>query len=409
MMINVTCLQPLPKQMAMAKLLKSEQISGIKSIKYRNAYKILIEFDNREQADKLLNNKKFKDLDYKCELTYETTFTYGLIRGIELEASDEEILAALSSEIEITAIRRLKKLNSDGKWVNSESIRLCFNSSILPESVKIYDCNFKVEKYIFPVTQCSVCWKFGHIAKFCPKKIILCPKCGNDHPNCNTDSFKCLNCKGPHMALDKSCPSFIKEKTIRKIMSDSNVTYRIALETYMKDKKNKAESNNITQDFYTNTTTRRDIQTISGKTYSEVVSSQPIIHKESHLLDKNDSITMNQVKNKKCQQNKPKTNVSNEKYNFLDEIKDYSTSAPEEYNTNMEVEEEEQRLRYEKKKEFEWKRFLLKLKNIIMSNDKLEEKIWLCLKVICEEVKILIFKYLPVAELLNIIFKTNNG
>jgi hypothetical protein len=44
-----------------------------------------------------------------------------------------------------------------------------------------------------------------------------------------------------------------------------------------------------------------------------------------------------------------------------------------------------------------------------MSRIKLEEKLFLTFKVIFEEITSLVLKYLPGAELLSTILKTNNG
>ncbi|XP_047986411.1 uncharacterized protein LOC125226469 [Leguminivora glycinivorella] len=218
--ISVTSSKELPKQMALARLLREENICNINKIKYKSPFKVLICFETDADAMKLLESKKFKELDYICRKTLETTMTYGLIRGVDLEFSEEDISAILKSEIKILAVKRLKRLDFNGKWVDSEAIRLCFEGKTIPIDVSAYETKFNVEKYIFPVTQCSGCWKFGHIIKVCPTKKILCPKCGSeDHANCELKTYKCLNCKGLHFVLDRSCPMYQKEKEIRNIMS----------------------------------------------------------------------------------------------------------------------------------------------------------------------------------------------
>ncbi|XP_046976500.1 uncharacterized protein LOC124542618 [Vanessa cardui] len=75
------------------------------------------------------------------------------VTGVE----EEEIKDNLVSESEIVSIRRLKRMNYSGKWINSETIRICFKESTLPDYVNSYGCRFKVDPYMFPVTQCSGC------------------------------------------------------------------------------------------------------------------------------------------------------------------------------------------------------------------------------------------------------------
>lgn len=149
----------------------------------------------------------------------------------------EQILSNIRSDYEIVSATRLNRPqregdiitdNTDG-WVPSESIRLGFKSSSLPKYVKLFDMNISVNKYTFPVTQCSKCWKFGHIALKCGSNKITCPNCAQHHTECNTNEFVCANCSLNHRAVDKICPVYKKEKTLRELMSDFNCTYQKAL------------------------------------------------------------------------------------------------------------------------------------------------------------------------------------
>ncbi|CAH2084019.1 unnamed protein product [Euphydryas editha] len=231
--VSMTSLKMLPKQFAMAKLLRDEDIQNIVRIKYKGPYKVLIQFNSADSADKLLKCTKMVDLGFKCMMTMENRYTYGVVKGVDLELDEKEILENLTSEYEVIAVKRLKRVDYDGKWINSEACRISFKGDTLPTYVTGYGVRFKVEPFLFPVSQCSGCWKFGHFLRFCPTRKILCPKCGGNHDNCETKELKCLNCKGPHFVLDKNCPMFVKEKKIRVIMSEINVTYRKALEIYM--------------------------------------------------------------------------------------------------------------------------------------------------------------------------------
>lgn len=52
--VCLTSKESVPKQMALAKLLRSENIKGITRIKYKSFNKVLIQFQSNEDADKLL-------------------------------------------------------------------------------------------------------------------------------------------------------------------------------------------------------------------------------------------------------------------------------------------------------------------------------------------------------------------
>ncbi|CAH2095783.1 unnamed protein product [Euphydryas editha] len=234
--ISITSKEILPKQFGMAKLLRSENINGISRIIYKNPYKVVIIFEKKECANKLIECEKLLNLGYRIYPADEMTLSYGIVKQVDMEEVDEEIIHNLKSDCEIIAVRRLKRLNDKGEWINSETIRLTFKSSTVPSFVYGFGCKFKVEKYIFPVSQCSNCWKFGHLSRSCTIKTPICPKCGDNHNNCETDNFKCVNCKRPHMALYKKCPIFLKEKEIRDIMSEKNCNYRNAMKLFAANK-----------------------------------------------------------------------------------------------------------------------------------------------------------------------------
>lgn len=243
--ISMTSKEPLPKQIGLAKFMRSLNIPNIIKIKYKNPYKVLIQLNTRFEAEKLLNSEKIKEMGYRCQSTHENNLSYGIVKQVELEVSEQEIQEAFKCDAELISVKRLKRQTDKGDWTDSETVRLCFNSETLPPYVYGYGCRFKIEPYIFPVTQCSKCWKFGHYIRNCPTNKTVCPKCGGNHVNCDTHIYKCINCKGPHMSLDKSCSVFVKEKEIRYIMSRKNYTYRKALEHYLEIERNKHSQINL--------------------------------------------------------------------------------------------------------------------------------------------------------------------
>lgn len=237
--VAVTCKEPLPKQFALARLLKTHNIASgkIYRIKYIHQNKMFITFDNDIGADDFINCSVFTDMGWSCQKTSEVGVSYGLIKAMELEISDEDLKANLSSSAEIISIKRLNKrcpddLDGNG-WTPSETIRLGFKGPSLPPYVYIYSLRIPVERFVFPVTQCANCWKYGHLKIRCPSKNPVCPKCSQKHENCTITSFTCVNCLGDHMAFDKICPFFKKEKKLRDLMSEFNCTYRRALTLYV--------------------------------------------------------------------------------------------------------------------------------------------------------------------------------
>lgn len=230
--LTVTCKDKFPKQFALAKLLKAQNISGIMKIKYINAYKILVTFNSEDSENKFLSCDGLRSMGWRSQKTWEVGTSYGIVKDIDLDLSEEDLLQYLRSDIEIVSVKRLSR-RSGNEWTPSETIRVGFKGPSLPSHIFILDLRIKVESFIFPVTQCSNCWRFGHTKTLCPSNKIICPKCSGHHENCEVTTFKCVNCGENHMALSKSCKIYKKEKRIRELMSEFNVTYRKALLMYV--------------------------------------------------------------------------------------------------------------------------------------------------------------------------------
>lgn len=410
--VSVTSKKILPKQFGMAKLLKSENISNIIKIKYKGPYKAFIVFKNLEDAEKLLNCPKFVELDYRCQKTDQVNSTYGIVRNADLDIDEEEIMKSYTCKYDILAMKRLKRLTEDGQWVDSEVIRLRFKGPSLPSYISGYGCRFKVEPYTFPVSQCSGCWKFNHSRNYCPTKKIICPKCGEKHDNCATKEFKCINCGGPHIALDKNCPAYLKEKKIREIMSKNNCTYKIALQMLVKQKPTNdyvpepIHLEERTLDAHTlppgNQPNRNKSyrDALTNKHTTELTQSFSCLEETSEEVD-NASVIL--------PSRKP---AGRRKFR----IKRKTTERKN--NTHHTEEEGEEDLHPNKSKKYVenkksnlgiWKT-LHRMKDIVLSEKPLEEKINLCIKTILEELTTLFVQTIREGDIINKIFSyLNNG
>ncbi|CAB3249904.1 unnamed protein product [Arctia plantaginis] len=116
----------------MAKLLTTENIENVLKIKYRGLYTVNIIFKSKEDAEKLLKCQKFKELEYVYQSIDEVNLSYGVVKDVDLDVEEKEILQQFSCEHEIVGMRRLKRLNSDGTWIDSTVVQLAFKSSTLP-------------------------------------------------------------------------------------------------------------------------------------------------------------------------------------------------------------------------------------------------------------------------------------
>lgn len=377
--VCVTSKQALPKQIGLAKLLAEENITNILSIKYKNPFKVLIKLKFKQDLIKLQKSKKLIEMDCRCQMFYENTLTYGIVKQVDLIISEKELSETLTCEQEIISIKRLKYLANDGKWEDSETIRVCFKSPSLPQYIYGYGCRFKVLPYTFPVSQCSRCWKFGHLSRQCTRKKIICPKCSGAHENCDTSVFKCANCQGDHMALDRKCLLFRKEKRIRKIMSEEGVTYRNALEKVLKENSKKEEFIN---DMYDNNYSQFPDIGSSSKYKDAVLSKNSLIQVEEEKNDEGDdnrnlATITNKYQNKRKKKKKKARVDKNNEVSF----------ASESENENVSLEEDAEEKNKSRHVGFELTRLFRKIKEVFLTESSWEEKVATMVRFLLEELK----------------------
>ncbi|VDI72394.1 Hypothetical predicted protein [Mytilus galloprovincialis] len=107
----------------------------------------------------------------------------------------------------------------------SRSVKLIFDVPILPQTINIGFNSYKIKLYVPNPIQCYKCQGYGHMAGNCSNK-RKCRKCGEDHQSneCNTESPKCVNCKGDHPSNYKLCPSREQQKQALKVVKRDNIT-----------------------------------------------------------------------------------------------------------------------------------------------------------------------------------------
>lgn len=161
----------------------------------------------------------------------------GVISGVDTYFTCEYIKENIICEnFKILNVQRFKKkiTNPDGtiKFVDRQKICITFSGNNLPNFIVINSVRFVVEPYYYPVIQCFKCLRYGHVKDSC-KGSPKCKNCGvKDCINfsvCKTNNTKCIYCNSTsHNSLFRGCPEHLKQKNIKKIMSEQNVSFREA-------------------------------------------------------------------------------------------------------------------------------------------------------------------------------------
>lgn len=210
------------------------------SIAGQNRIKIITK--NARAANELLSLDMFKQREMTAYIPNFRVYSSGVIRDVDLDLDEKEILAEMVSPIRPISVRRLtRKGVSGGSNVNIPVCIVTFDSQNLPEYVSIYGARCRVDRYNPPIRQCQNCFRFKHAENQC-RSHTRCEHCGGNHHvnDCTVvDAILplCVNCNGEHKSTYRECPMRVKLNESNKNLSFSAVT------------KNRFEVLNLEEDF----------------------------------------------------------------------------------------------------------------------------------------------------------------
>lgn len=168
----------------------------------------------------------------------------GIIKGVQLSMTDEEILECMESPIKIKEVHRQKWYNKETKKLSdSYAIMVVFEGNCLPPSVWFCGRKREVQVYNRRLLQCHKCQKYGHKQDVCRAQAHTCLRCSGNHSSdmChlkNTDStsrpksYICANCKGNHSSTSFACPVRIQNREILQVAEKYHMGFKRAQVTY---------------------------------------------------------------------------------------------------------------------------------------------------------------------------------
>ena len=166
----------------------------------------------------------------------------------EISIPNHNILSDHDDQVVVTKIERLKK-KVDGEWVQSHSIKLAFNTKIMPKAVTICHSYYRVRPYVGLPLQCFNCQRLGHTAESCKSK-KRCLLCGGNHDkkecliNTSTD-FKCANCGWAHKANSRECLIFGTAQRIEKVRAETGKPYVEARKDVLNKQYSNSDNENV--------------------------------------------------------------------------------------------------------------------------------------------------------------------
>lgn len=243
--LNITPnLKPI-NDIKIGKLMKAKRIvKDIIEMKVTGRHKVKIIFSNKETANMIINDKNLVIENLKSYIPDQFVQRIGIVKHLDTDLTEEEMVENFEckNNIKVKSICRFFKNTKDDynkdKKIALTTVKITFEGQMLPDEIEIYNVKRKVFPYLFTVTQCFSCCRFGHTKKNCKNKRKNCINCGEEAHTEGTEKCKnvskCVNCKASHRSTDKECAEFIRQSAIKKLMSLNNLSYWEANEKFPK-------------------------------------------------------------------------------------------------------------------------------------------------------------------------------
>lgn len=200
----------------------------------RNRVKVVL--NSRKAANDLVSHELLIKQDLISYIPKFYTERKGVVRMVDTYFSEEYLLNSIECDREVLGVKRMTrkvtdKNTGDLKTIDRQIIVVSFQGTMLPQSIRINGVNFPVEVYRYPVVMCTLCLRYGHTATLCKSTKIRCKKCGESHEttDCESELQFCVYCKNnEHSSISKNCPYFLKQKRIKQIMAEQNLSFKEA-------------------------------------------------------------------------------------------------------------------------------------------------------------------------------------
>lgn len=206
--------------------------------------RLAIYFKVAEAANLFVTNELLIRNDYRAYIPTFNISKQGIVRGIPVEWSHEDIVNNIQIPTDFGGIIKSRRMSrkvasAEGSvWVPTQTVVLMFDGQKLPPYIYSFFTSIPVDQYIYPTVQCFNCCRFGHTRAKCRSQ-PRCFKCGDNHDgaDCTVEEHYCLNCSGSHMCTNKVCPEYERQTKIKRHMSMNNSSYIEASKMFQPSKK----------------------------------------------------------------------------------------------------------------------------------------------------------------------------
>lgn len=141
---------------------------------------VKVELKTATAANNMIK-QKFTGLDnYNIYIPNHLVTRQGVVRDVDTSLSNEEIMQDIDTDIEILSVDRILKKNDSNNLIPTKSVIIKFKGQNLPNYIYLYRVRFAVSPYVYKVTQCYNCLRYGHSASRCSYP-ARCKQCAGTH------------------------------------------------------------------------------------------------------------------------------------------------------------------------------------------------------------------------------------
>lgn len=215
-------------------LCKGNSLRDVRSINSGKSLLIIVEC--QEVAQLLLAQTKIpgndgKDVPIKVTVSDRIGTKQGVFFCDQIVSMrDEEIVTEINldnPDVKVVGVRRLKKKDNNGGWIESGSFVLTMRCEKIPEKLKIGYLMKNMRPFIPDPMRCFRCNKLGHMSTRCREKNENEKNCINCNEPQHTDVGekctkppKCANCLSiDHNSAFRNCPKYLEDKKINEVMA----------------------------------------------------------------------------------------------------------------------------------------------------------------------------------------------
>lgn len=208
---------------------------NVLNLKIMGKNKVLVLVKTPQTANKIQADKTLRAQNYKAYIPKHFMTVAGVVTGVPLEMTPEEIFENITCNMPILSVTRLHKYENDNK-IPTTRIAVTFRCNQLPLEVRMFCCTNQVKPFVSKAVFCQNCLRYNHRTNNCRSR-QRCETCGRNHDEQGygqcTMPARCLHCRQEgHKSGDANCPERERQNNLKVIMAKTNLTTLEAQEQY---------------------------------------------------------------------------------------------------------------------------------------------------------------------------------